>query len=206
VIREYGRRLAAAGRLEGPDDVFYLTLEELRALDEDPRLSLRTAAAARRAEIARWAQYDEPLELGTRPEEPLYLYSADARRILRYVGGLAAEAAPPDPGDGVLHGQAGSPGKARGRVRLIRSLGESHRLQPGDILVTTTTAPPWTPLFLTAAAVVTDAGGLLSHGAVVSREYRIPAVVGTGLATTLLHDGQLIEVDGDRGLVRLLAA
>jgi pyruvate,water dikinase len=75
---------------------------------------------------------------------------------------------------------------------------------PGDILVTTTTAPPWTPLFLTAAGVVTDAGGLLSHGAVVAREYHIPAVVGTHDATSHIHDGQMIEVDGSNGVVYLL--
>ena len=206
VVREFGKRLAAAGRLDTPDDVFYLTLDELRALSEDPHHDHRVDAAARRAELARWAQVDEPWELGTRPADALYLYSPDARRILRYVGGRAAEAPAPPPGDGVLHGQAGSSGKVRGPARLIRSLAESHRLQPGDVLVTETTAPPWTPLFLTAAAVVTDAGGMLSHGAVVSREYHIPAVVGTQQATALIRDGQWVEVDGDRGLVRLLAA
>ncbi len=87
---------------------------------------------------------------------------------------------------------------------MIASLADAHRLQPGDILVTTTTAPPWTPLFLTAAAVVTDAGGMLSHSAVVAREYHIPAVVGTRYATARLSDGQLIEVDGDSGKVTLL--
>ncbi len=91
-----------------------------------------------------------------------------------------------------------------GRARLILSLNDANRLQPGDILVTTTTAPPWTPLFLTASGLVTDAGGLLSHGAVVAREYHLPAVVGTNRATSVIADGRLIEVDGDRGTVRLL--
>jgi len=72
--------------------------------------------------------------------------------------------------------------------------------------VAETTAPPWTPLFATAAAVVTDTGGILSHCAVVAREYRIPAVVGVGSATATLHDGQMVEVDGDAGLVRILSA
>ena len=67
-----------------------------------------------------------------------------------------------------------------------------------------TTAPPWTPLFATAAAIVTDTGGILSHSAVVAREYGIPAVVGTGKATMMIQDGQTIEVDGDKGLVRLV--
>ena len=77
--------------------------------------------------------------------------------------------------------------------------------RPGEVLVAEATAPPWTPLFATAAAVVTDVGGVLSHCAVVAREYQIPAVVGTGTATTTIRDGQLLEVDGDEGVVRILA-
>jgi pyruvate,water dikinase len=204
LIGACGKRFAAAGRLDDASDAFYLTLPELRAMLADPALNHAARAASRRAEVEHWAAYPEPAELGTRPVEPVYLYSPDARRMLRYIGGLVAEAPLPEAEPGQLRGQAGSPGKARGPARVIRSLAEAHRLQPGDILVTTTTAPPWTPLFLTAAAVVTDAGGLLSHGAVVSREYRIPAVVGTRDATTRITDGQMLEVDGDRGLVTLV--
>jgi pyruvate,water dikinase len=72
------------------------------------------------------------------------------------------------------------------------------------VLVAGTTAPPWTPLFATAAAVVTDTGGILSHCAVVAREYRIPAVVGTRVATAKIKSGQTLEVDGDKGVVRVL--
>ena len=72
------------------------------------------------------------------------------------------------------------------------------------MLVTETTAPPWTPLFARAAAIVTDQGGMLSHCAVVAREYGIPAVVGTGVATSTVVDGQMVEVDGGTGIVRLL--
>jgi pyruvate,water dikinase len=87
---------------------------------------------------------------------------------------------------------------------VIRSLAEAGKLQPGDVLVAVATEPPWTPLFATAAAIVTDAGGVLSHSAVVAREYRIPAVVGTGTATITFADGQLLEVDGDAGTVRVV--
>ncbi len=204
LIREMGRRLAAQGRLDPPNDVFYLYLDELRQMLADPDLDQRQLAVERRAELDYWARRNEPKELGVRPAEPLYLYSPDARRMLRYVGGFAAQAAPPPPEVGVLRGQAGSPGVVRGIARVIDSLSQAHRLKAGEILVTTTTSPPWTPLFLTAAAVVTDAGGLLSHGAVVSREYGIPAVVGTQWATMQVADGQMIEVDGDKGIVRLL--
>ena len=89
---------------------------------------------------------------------------------------------------------------------MIRTLAEAIKLQPGDILVAETTAPPWTPLFATAAAVVTDTGGILSHCAVVAREYAIPAVVGVGIATDKIIDGQWLEVDGAAGIVRILAA
>jgi pyruvate,water dikinase len=105
---------------------------------------------------------------------------------------------------GLIKGQAGSPGKARGVARLVRSLDDAARLGRGEVLVAETTAPPWTPLFATAAAVVTDTGGILSHCAVVAREYNIPAVVGVGMATALIRDGQTVEVDGDAGLVRIV--
>lgn len=205
VIREFGKRFTATGQLAEPNEIFYLTVEELRALAADPALNGHALAHTRQAEALRWAAYPEPAEIGVRPAEPLYFYSPDARRMLRYVGGWSAETPRPEPEPGVLSGQAGSPGRVRGTARVILSLADAHRLRPGDILVTTTTAPPWTPLFLTVAAVVTDAGGLLSHGAVVSREYRIPAVVGTGDATTRIQDGQEIEVDGTHGVVYLKA-
>ena len=112
---------------------------------------------------------------------------------------------PPGPSEAAdtLTGNPGSPGKVQGTAKVIRSLNEADKLDKGDILVAETTAPPWTPLFATAAAIVTDTGGILSHCAVVAREYGIPAVVGTGVATSMITDGQTIEVDGDAGRVHL---
>jgi pyruvate,water dikinase len=103
-----------------------------------------------------------------------------------------------------VKGIAGSAGVARGTARVIHSLAEAGKLQPGDVLVAKSTLPPWTPLFATASAIVTDTGGVLSHSAVVAREYHIPAVVGTDYATSTFHDGQLLEVDGDAGTVRVV--
>jgi phosphoenolpyruvate synthase/pyruvate phosphate dikinase len=103
-----------------------------------------------------------------------------------------------------VRGLPGSAGRARGTARVIHSLAEAGKLQPGDVLVAIATEPPWTPLFAIASAVVTDSGGVLSHSAVVAREYRIPAVVGAGNATTTFKDGQLIEVDGNAGTVRVV--
>src|SRR5512144_1689318 len=93
---------------------------------------------------------------------------------------------------------------AWGAARPIHSLAEAGKLRRGDVLIARTTLPPWTPLFATAAAVVTDSGGVLSHSAVVAREYHIPAVVGTDYATSTFHDGQLLEVDGNAGTVRVV--
>ena len=85
----------------------------------------------------------------------------------------------------------------------MRSLEEASKLQAGDILVCEMTLPPWTPLFSTASAVVADTGGILSHCAIVAREYRIPCVVGTMNGTNVIKDGMRITVDGSKGLVRI---
>jgi len=103
-----------------------------------------------------------------------------------------------------LQGNPGSPGKVQGVARIIRTLQEADKVQQGEILVTETTAPPWTPLFATVAAVVTETGGILCHSAVVAREYGIPAVVGADGAMVRIEEGQRIEVDGEAGTVKLL--
>jgi len=104
----------------------------------------------------------------------------------------------------VLTGDPGSSGIVTGTARIIVKLSDAGRLGPGEILVTPTTSPPWTPLFATAGGVVTDTGGPLSHCAIVAREYGIPAVVGAATASTSIKDGQTIEVNGDTGEVRVL--
>ena len=119
---------------------------------------------------------------------------------MKMFGGTPRDAAGADH----FYGMPGSPGLARGRVRIVRSLAEGEALEHGEVLVAPTTAPPWTPLFARAAAIVTDAGGVLSHCAVVAREYSIPAVVGTKRGTSLLRDGQLVEVDGTNGSVQIV--
>lgn len=123
------------------------------------------------------------------------------RLMAKYFG------SPPQPSTepNVLRGIAASSGVVHGQAKVIRALSESIKLQKGDILVTEMTAPPWTPLFVTAAAVVTDTGGVLCHCAICAREYHIPAVVGTGIATSLIKDGQLLEVDGNAGVVHILS-
>ena len=109
-----------------------------------------------------------------------------------------------DAAEDTVAGNAGSSGKVRGTARVVRSLDEADKLGVGEILVAESTSPSWTPLFGIAAGLVTDTGGILSHCAVVAREYGIPAVVGTGVATSMITDGQTIEVDGDAGRVYLI--
>jgi len=202
VVLEFGRRFAEAGVLEGPDGIFYLTLEEVRQTAEAlPRLDRRLLVAGRRAELAYFRTIEPPPALGTLPEGTPP-DGALNRAIEKFFGSPPAPATEPD----VVAGHAGSPGVVRGTARVIRSLTEADRLQYGEVLVTEATLPAWTPLFATAAAVVTDIGGILSHSAVIAREYGIPAVVGTAIATATIRDGQLIEVDGTRGIVRLAVA
>ncbi len=105
---------------------------------------------------------------------------------------------------GELSGMAVSPGVVTGRVKMLRDPHEKP-VNKGDVLVAYTTDPGWTPLFVNAAAVVLEVGGILQHGAVVAREYGKPCVVGIDRATTKLHDGQRVEVDGTAGVIRLLS-
>ncbi|MFT5086913.1 MAG: phosphohistidine swiveling domain-containing protein [Candidatus Latescibacterota bacterium] len=199
VLVEAGRRLAVANVLADANDVFYLGVDEVRAaLAALPAGDLKQRVVELKATLAQHSELQPPFQLGTDygppPDSPL------SRGFGRFFG------TPPEPSqeEGVLNGHAGSPGKVRGTARIVRTLAEAEKLERGDILVTVTTAPPWTPLFSTAGAIVTDTGGILSHCAVVAREYRIPAVVGTGAATRVFRDGQILEVDGDSGTVSVV--
>ena len=199
VVLEAGRRLAGAGVIAGQGDVFHLTLDEIRGGLAGPSGDLSGAVAERTAELERFSKVQAPPVLGTfppgpPPDDPL------TRAIFKMFGAPVEQSAEST----VINGLAGSPGVVRGRARVIHSLADAVRLEHGDVLVAPTTAPPWTALFGTAAAVVTDVGGILSHCAVVAREYMIPAVVGTKSATAALRDGQLVDVDGDQGLVRVV--
>jgi len=197
VVLELGRRLEANGGLESSEDVFQLRVEEREDLSAD----LRGVVGERKAELEAFSRVASPpvigsLPPGAPPDDPI------SRAVIKMFGGHPRESLSAD----VFYGMPGSPGVARGRVRVLHSLADGEALRHGEILVAETTAPPWTPLFARAGAIVTDAGGILSHCAVVAREYAIPAVVGTKRATAVLHDGQLVEVDGTNGSVRIVEA
>jgi pyruvate,water dikinase len=201
---EFGRRLAEAGVLETADDVFYLSADELLDGGSETAPPARERVNERKAEMKRFRRLTPPPMLGTMP--PFEVDAGGLFAVGKKMHGIGV-LPPESSGDPqALQGIAGSPGVVRGIARVIPTLAEAGKLQPGDVLVAKATMPPWTPLFATAAAVVTDTGGVLSHCAVVAREYGIPAVVGTGRATKTFQDGQLLEVDGDAGVVRIVTS
>lgn len=104
----------------------------------------------------------------------------------------------------VIKGVAASPGKVTAAACILHGPEDFGKMRAGNILVAPITTPAWTPLFAMAAAVVTDVGGPLSHGSIVAREYGIPAVLGTGIATRRIRDGQTVTVDGSVGTITLL--
>jgi phosphohistidine swiveling domain-containing protein len=202
VLVECGRRLHDAGVLESADDVFFLTIDETRdALAGNQATDIRRLVAARREALAQQRGIHPPPVLGSMPPGPPP-QDPMTTALLKFFGGPPQMPREPDS----VQGTPGSPGIVRGPARVIGALAEADRLQQGDVLVAETTAPPWTPLFATVAAVVTDTGGILSHSAVVAREYGIPAVVGTTVGTVVIHDGDTIEVDGNTGTVRIIRA
>ena len=101
----------------------------------------------------------------------------------------------------IIKGVGASPGQVTAPARVLLGPEDFHEMRPGDILVAEITTPAWTPLFAMAAGVVTDIGGPLSHGSIVAREYGIPAVLGTGVATQRVRSGQVVTVDGSAGIV-----
>jgi phosphohistidine swiveling domain-containing protein len=190
---EAGRRLAAAGSVATPDDVFFLTADELQDALLTPGRDRRAVIAERRAARDAGFALDPPETLGAPPPEPLLrepmlaAFYGQARR-----GPSTAR---------VLVGVPASPGRVTATARVVRSLAEAGKLEPGDALVCEMTMPPWTPLFSSVSAVVADTGGVLSHCAIVAREYGVPCVVGVGNGTRVLCDGQRITVDGAAGTV-----
>ncbi|MGH9041214.1 MAG: PEP-utilizing enzyme [Acidimicrobiia bacterium] len=207
VLCEFGWRLVPAA-FDSPTDVFFLTLDELReTATAEVTPDRRALVEDRRAEMEHFAGVRPPEHLGTpMPPPPPDMPPDPFMRSMGKFSGRTFGAPPPDESaadPAVVTGHPGSPGKVRGVARVVRTLDDAGRLAPGDVMVAETTTPPWTPLFATVAAVVTDTGGVLSHCAVVAREYGMPAVVGTQNGTDRIPDGAVVEVDGDAGVVRI---
>ncbi|MEP6649773.1 MAG: PEP/pyruvate-binding domain-containing protein [Lapillicoccus sp.] len=181
-----GRDLVEAGVLDSPDDLFLLRLNEIEALADGPTSGLRRLVAERRAALDREAR---------RAQIPRVLVG-DGRAFYEGLGKLADD-------EGVIVGSPVSPGTVEGTVRVVFDPAHSG-LRHGEILVCPGTDPAWTPLFLSAAGLVTEVGGMMTHGSVVAREYGIPAVVGVHEATTRLTTGQRVRLDGTSGTVVVL--
>lgn len=177
-LREWGSRLTERGLLLSGFDVFYLRYDELFGCDTD----LVAISSRRRGEHERLAKFDLPLRFS----QPMDLTAASGY----------------DGVESVLSGVPAVSGVVRGRVRVLRS--PDDELEPGEVMVAKVTDTGWTPFFAAAAAIITDIGGMMSHAAIVAREFGIPAVVGTEIASRILQDGQLVEVNGDTGQIVVL--
>ncbi len=186
LLQQVGASLVAEQRLDDADDVFFLDPADLRLALQGKALDLRVRAAGNRREYER--------EVGRRA----------VPRILTSEGETVyGPAAPVEPPAGTLLGTGVSPGVHEGVVRVLDSPVGAD-LRSGEVLVAATTDPGWTPLFLLAGALVMEVGGVVSHGAVVAREYGIPAVAAVPDATRRLRTGQRVRVDGGTGVVQVL--
>ncbi|HUF31841.1 MAG TPA: PEP-utilizing enzyme, partial [Acidimicrobiales bacterium] len=174
-----GRGLARRGVIADAEDILFLLPAEVEAGEGE----LGPLVASRRAAHERWRTVVPPEVIGG-------------------AEGAPEDSSPPATGSGV-QGLGVSRGVVTGPARVILDLADAHRLEPGDVLVCVMTSPAWTPLFGLASAVVADTGGMGSHPAIASREYGIPCVLGTGVATTTIPDGALVTVDGEAGTVEV---
>ncbi|WP_344617148.1 rifamycin-inactivating phosphotransferase [Dactylosporangium salmoneum] len=185
-LLEEAGRLARARVLREPEDIFYLTFQELH-------------------DVVRTNRVDDRL-IGRRKEEFRSYQALTPPRVLTSDGeAITGTYRRDDAPAGALIGLPVSAGTVEGRARVILDMAQAD-LEPGDILVTAHTDPSWTPLFVAVAGLVTEVGGLMTHGAVIAREYGLPAVVGVVDATRLIRDGQRIRVHGTDGYVEMLDA
>ena len=178
---EYGRRLAERGALDRQNDIFFLTKEEMFDLAEGRGGDVRTTVRSRIADFERYGDELPPKFLQGRIEfDDTVEISGSTTRMT---------------------GTAASPGMVTGVVRVVRSIDELKFVESGEILVTSNTDPGWTAVFSKIGGLITETGGILSHGAVVSREYGIPAVTAVKGATKIFKSGQRITLNGNEGLI-----
>jgi rifampicin phosphotransferase len=183
-LLEEAERLVQAHVLREKEDIFYLTFQELH-------------------HVVRTNRVDDKL-IGRRKDSFRSYQALTPPRVLTSDGEVIAGAYRRDDlPAGALVGLPVSAGTVEGRARVILDIARAD-LEPGDILVTAHTDPSWTPLFVAIAGLVTEVGGLMTHGAVIAREYGLPAVVGVVDATRLIPDGQRIRVNGTDGYVEVL--
>lgn len=209
-LLEVGKRMAERGQLDHAEGIMFLELEEALTAFRDGS-DMRAIVIRRKGELA-WAKaHPGPASYGKAPPPPpsFDAFPPEARRLMQVLMWQMENmlGTPHSQQDATtegtnLHGLAASAGQYTGAARIIMSEAEFGKLQAGDVLVCPTTQPPWSVLFPTIGALVTDSGGILSHPAIIAREYRIPAVVATGNATSFLKDGQVVTVNGNDGIIR----
>jgi rifampicin phosphotransferase len=185
VYRALGRRYCEDGTIGTPEDIYFLTRQEITRLAEGGEVPVRELVPRRREEYERNLAVDLPVYSRGHPV-PLTSEEREPREETETLTGIGV-----------------SPGKVTGAARVITDPRRNAEIKPGEILVAPVTDAAWTPLFVTAAATVVDVGGPLSHGSIVAREFGIPCVVNAGEATRLIRNGQLITVDGNKGKVYL---
>jgi pyruvate,water dikinase len=200
-----GRAFVKAGILDEPDDIFYLVYDEVREIGVNPEAFDAMARVKERRQkneearkvfppnwvgtVTQWSLYEEPYKsLWGYPQK----FEDEMQDKLE------------KPADDKLKGLPASPGVAEGIARVVSTLAEFDQVQEGDILVCRMTNPAWVVVFSKIHGLVTDTGGALSHPAVVSREFGIPAVVGTTKATRVIKSGMKVRVDGNTGIVSIL--
>jgi phosphohistidine swiveling domain-containing protein len=181
--RAYGDELVDEGTLQEAGDLYYLTIHEVRA---GLPANVRELVAFRRAKRDEYLRYDVPLTWEDTPE-PI----------------VVADQALPDASAGPLAGAGCSRGVYEGRARLVADPA-TDPIEPGEVLVCSTTDPSWMGIFVAAGAVVADIGGPTSHGAIVAREFGLPCVMGTVHATRAITTGDLVRVDGTAGTVEIV--
>ena len=199
VLVAIGRRLVETDVLDDPEDVMFLRYNELRLLTADPAaVDARTLVGDRRDDRERSFTVRPPEWIGTATETqlafPYYTLWGFPEKFHREQ---------PEQTD-LIHGLAGSPGVIEGAARIVGSLDEFDQVQAGEILVCKMTNPAWVVLFTKIGGLVTDAGGVASHPAVVAREFGLPAVVGTSVATQRITSGDRVRVNGATGVVEVL--
>ena len=206
-MRWAARAIAEKTGADQPDDGLFLFWPELTAVADGEKSmdSLKSIVKARHDYFDYWHERrpSMPKVLGTIPE-------AVTDPVLIEIFGLnqhfltAIQAAGSDSDIKTLTGVPASKGKARGRARVFNNADNLHTLEPGDILVCESTSPNWTPAFAKIAGCVCDGGGMLSHAAIVGREYGVPTVTAVGLGTVVIAEGDEVEVDGDTGTVTVI--